>query len=193
MKHDAIFELLNKQNRGKLMKKTLLLTIVLGMSFSACSTMGFMPPDFSLATESFVNEQIDSQVRTALSEVDEKTFRLSEDLKKMEADLEQMKNDVQAQKDAMSQALVSVQQINDLATQIKVIAKTSKDEVQTVRQDLMDSLDELADRLDQELETLNTAVTKLEAQSGVLEQNIQKVPKETLFELRQAIDAYYQK
>lgn len=178
------------------MKKFATLTVTTALMV-ACSSMSFMPPQYSLATTAYVDQSVNQNLEQALQEITAKTEQM---MTEMKTEVDQIKGDIETQTADVKAALASVEEINSTAARIQAVAKKSKEEVRDVQREVMDSLDVLTHRLDKQLEVLHLNLKALEAQDAQFENltksmqgEIEAMPQETLFELRQAIDAYYKK
>ncbi|MFH1213129.1 MAG: hypothetical protein V1681_03515 [Candidatus Neomarinimicrobiota bacterium] len=193
------------------MKKAFLLLLVLVLGLAGCSSLTFIPtpPKATLATTDYVNNQVQSLAEKTSQEVLEKTQTIidqaiaaeREKVKEVEAILESQQKDVQT-------VLSSINDVNTTATQIRELVGRLRKDLSDVKQEVADSLDSVwggmnnlteADNLlktnitqaETNINNLEKANEQLLQSTGAMKIRLEGMPKETMQELRQAIDNYY--
>jgi len=192
------------------MKKFLIIVSIALIALSGCSSLTFIPtpPKATLATTDYVNTQVQSLAEKTSQEVLEKTQTIideaiaaeREKVKELEATLASQQKDVQT-------VLASINDVNTTATQIREIVGRLRKDLGDVKKEVADSLDsvwggignltEADTRLKSNIAQAETNIDNLEKANEQLLQStsamkirLDGMSKETMLELRQALDEY---
>ena len=167
-----------------------ILVIVTAM-LCGCSSMGFIPPKYSLATTDYVNTAVGANLQAALSEFKENSDKLIDEINQQ---IEVMNSEMENQKQSMNTAMASIAEIQDLSNQIRIMTADSKNELKIVKEEFVMNLEKITsktDSLNQTLIDLKEQDKIIESKAQEIEQKIRDVHKETLNELSKAIESYY--
>jgi|GEM_PF-4264970 len=173
------------------MRVRLIILVMVTVLLYGCSSMGFIPPKYSLATTDYVNAAVGANLQAALSEFKENSDKLIDEINQQ---IEVMNSEMENQKQSMDEAMASIAQIQDLSNQIRIMTADSKNELKLVKEELLTNLEIITVRADSLTRTLNDLQEKdkiIESKAQEIEQKIRDVHKETLNELSKAIISYY--
>jgi len=192
------------------MKRFVVLFTLTLVVVSGCSSLTFIPtpPKATLATTDYVNTQIQSLADKTSQEVLNKTQTIideaiaaeREKVKELDATLASQQKDVQT-------VLASINDVNTTAAQIRDIVGRLRKDLSDVKKEVADSLDSVwggIDKLNAADTRLQSNIAQTETSINNLEQSNEQIlkttdamkirldgmSKETIMELRQALDEF---
>ncbi len=173
------------------MRIRFIILIMATLMLVGCSSMGFIPPKYSLATTDYVNNAVGANLQAALAEYKESSDKIMNEINQQ---IEVLNSDIESQKKSMEEAKASIVQIQNLSDQVRIMTADSKNELKLVKEDLLTNLDKIKENavsLNKALNELQEKDKVIEAKALKIEQRILDIHKETLIELSKAIETYY--
>lgn len=182
---------------------------VISIFLIGCSSMNFIPPQYSLATTDYVDKSLSANVET-IKKVMSRAEKIINDALEIERDrLDSLNRQLDTQQKCLDEVLSSMEEINQKSKQITNIFAKMMKELTYTRREMVDSLDVMS-------EAISKSVARAELNIRALEESIQKnikvleesdekfkqltnrmqnhielLPKETLQDLQEAINNYY--
>lgn len=187
-----------------------LFVFVISIFLIGCSSMSFIPPQYSLATTDYVDKSLSANVEKTTKKVMSRAEKIINDALEIErARLDSLNRQLDTQQKCVDEVLSSMEEINQKSKQITNIFAKMMKELTYTRREMVDSLDVMS-------EAISKSVARAELNIRALEESIQKnikvleksdekfkqltnrmqnhielLPKETLQDLQEAINNYY--
>ncbi len=187
----------------------LLFVFVISMFLIGCSSMSFIPPQYSLATMEYVNNSTDAIADKTTEEVISRFTTVMDSVLSVERNkLDSLAEKLESQQGDVEKIMSSMEEVDQRAQSIKdYFAKMRKDLSRT-KQELNDSLDAISSQLgnlenidsllscnilkiDEVIKGLEQANVRFNQLTDSMKSRIEILPKEILLNLRTAIEEYY--
>ncbi|MEA3500691.1 MAG: hypothetical protein U9R41_06730 [Candidatus Marinimicrobia bacterium] len=184
-------------------KQTIILVWILSVIFlSGCTSMGFMPPKFSLATADYVEKTVSKNTEKTAEEAAKKAETVIEEkISEQKEQIQKVIQDFKNQQENTKKILASMEDITKKSQSIDYQFRKMLEDIQNSKRETQDNLDEISDTLTVSLMKLsklindNTQTLKIQDQkfSNIIEQlqtQVNSTPGKTLEGLQKAIDVF---
>lgn len=183
---------------------------VISIFLIGCSSMNFIPPQYSLATTDYVDKSLNANVEKTTEEVMSRAEKIINDALEIErARLDSLNRQLDTQQKCVDEVLTSMEEINQKSKQITNIFAKMMKELTYTRREMVDSLDvmseaisksvaraklnirALEESIQKNIKVLEESDEKFKQLTNRMQNHIELLPKETLQDLQEAINNYY--
>ena len=195
-------------------KQALILLFVLSLLFLfGCTSMSFIPPQFSLATADYVDKSISKNTEKTADEVMARAETIIEEkITEQKKQVETILQDMEAQRKNTEEVLASMEDITKKSKTIDYQFRKMLEDIQNAKRETQDDLDDMSTKLTADLnkmsdtlsvnlsslnQLIDSNVQTLKAQdqqfNGIINQlqiQLENTPEKTLEGLRSAIEEY---
>lgn len=190
-----------KNFRG--MERAIIVLSIFSVIFlSDCTSMGFIPPKYSLATADYVDKTISKNTEKTADMVMEKAETVMEKkISEQKEQIQKMIQDIASQQENTKKVLVSMEDITKKSQTIDYQFRKMLEDIQSSKRETQDNIDKMSDTLTVSLtklsELINDNVQALETQDqefaniiNRLQTQLNSTPEKTLEGLQKAIEVF---
>jgi len=190
-----------KNFRG--MERAIIVLSIFSVIFlSDCTSMGFIPPKYSLATADYVDKTISKNTEKTADMVMEKAETVMEKkISEQKEQIQKMIQDIASQQENTKKVLVSMEDITKKSQTIDYQFRKMLEDIQSSKRKTQDNIDKMSDTLTVSLtklsELINDNVQALETQDqefaniiNRLQTQLNSTPEKTLEGLQKAIEVF---
>jgi len=180
----------------------IVLSIFSVIFLSDCTSMGFIPPKYSLATADYVDKTISKNTEKTADMVMEKAETVMEKkISEQKEQIQKMIQDIASQQENTKKVLVSMEDITKKSQTIDYQFRKMLEDIQSSKRETQDNIDKMSDTLTVSLtklsELINDNVQALETQDqefaniiNRLQTQLNSTPEKTLEGLQKAIEVF---